>query len=175
MERELDVLLAYTDWLMERAAGACRGLPAGLFTAPTLFGNGRNLGNGSLRDTLLHMSMIEHRWVGVRLCGKPFRPSKDEYPPQNYPGVDSIMQVWHSGRALSLEWLGEHAGELDTPRDILGIFGGASLRATPRDLFTHMLTHTAGHRSDLSSQFSFHGLDLPGLDYILFVAEHGSN
>jgi uncharacterized damage-inducible protein DinB len=169
VDKELDVLFAYTDWLMQRAAEACRQLPAGIFTAPTVFANGVNLGNGSLRETLLHMAMIEQRWIKVRLMGYPYRPAKEEFPPANYPTVESIMQVWHAGRALSLEYLVQHMDELDTPRQMTGIFGSAPISATPRDLFTHALTHTIGHRSDLSSQFSFHGLEAPSFDYIVFV------
>jgi uncharacterized damage-inducible protein DinB len=168
--RTLQSLFDYTEWLMQRAAGACRNLPDGLFTAPTVFANGRNLGNGSLRETLLHMACIEQRWVGVRLLGQPFRPAKEQFPPQNYPDVDSIMQVWADGRLLTMRWLAGHADVLDTPRETLGIFGGPNFRSTPRELLLHALTHTIGHRSDLSSQFSFHGLDLPGLDYVIFVS-----
>jgi uncharacterized damage-inducible protein DinB len=170
MDKDLELLFAYTDWLMNRAAEACRALPADVFTAPTTFANGRNLGIGSLRDTLLHMAMIEQRWISVRLLGKPYRPAKEEFPPQNYPDVDSVMRVWQDGRTLTHRWLGEHAGELDTPREMTGIFGGGTLLATPRDLLLHTLTHTAGHRSDLTSQFSYHGTDAPVFDYIVFVA-----
>jgi uncharacterized damage-inducible protein DinB len=173
MIQELDTLFAYSEWLMQRAAGACEVLPAGLFTAPTTLPNGRNLGHGSLRDTLLHMAMIEQRWVGVRLLGQPYRPARESFPPDDYPDVARVMQVWQRGRAMSNEWLRGHASELDTPRKMTGIFGTASFQTIPRNLFMHALTHTIGHRSDLSSQFSFHGLDAPPSDYIVFVADRG--
>jgi uncharacterized damage-inducible protein DinB len=169
METELNILLAYTDWLMNRAGKACRQLPAGVFTTPTVFANGKYLGSGSLRDTLLHMACVEQRWVKVRLLGQPYRPLKEEIPSKNYPDVDSILQAWSAGRALSMQYLSAHAGELDVPREVRGIFGGTNIRSTPRDLFTHALTHTVGHRSDLSSQFSYHGLDSPEFDYIVYV------
>ena len=169
MDKEFDVLLAYTDWLMQRAAEACRQLPAGIFSAPTVFANGVNLGNGSLRETLLHMAVIEQRWIKIRLMGYPYRPVKEAFPLALYTDVESIMQAWHEGRALSLQYLAQHAGELDVPRPMTGIFGAGTVNATPRDLFTHALTHTVGHRSDLSSQFSFHGLEAPSFDYIVFV------
>jgi len=84
MSKELDLLFAYTGWLMRRAGDACRQLPEGVFTAPTVFANGINLGNGSLRETLLHMAMIEQRWIKVRLMGFPYRPAKVDFPPENY-------------------------------------------------------------------------------------------
>ena len=115
------------------------------------------------------MAMIEQRWIKIRLTGYPYRPAKEAFPPANYPSVDSIMQVWRDGRAMSMQYLTEHTAELDTPRQMLGIFGGAAIQATPRDLFTHALTHTIGHRSDLSSQFSFHGLEAPSFDYIAYI------
>jgi uncharacterized damage-inducible protein DinB len=169
MEAELGILFGYTDWLMNRAGNACKQLPAGVFTAPTVFANGKNLGSGSLRDTLLHMASVEQRWVKVRLLGQPYRPLKEEFPAGHYPDVDSILQTWSAGRALSMQYLTAHTDELDIPRDVRGIFGRANIRATPRDLFTHALTHTVGHRSDLSSQFSYHGLDAPEFDYIVYV------
>jgi uncharacterized damage-inducible protein DinB len=169
MSKELDLLFTYTGWLMRRAGDACRQFPEGVFTAPTVFANGIKLGNGSLRETLLHMAMIEQRWIKVRLMGFPYRPANVDFPPENYPTVDSIMQVWHIGRALSMQYLAQHAGELDVPREMIGIFGSAAILGTPRDLFTHALTHTIGHRSDLSSQFSFYGLEAPSFDYIVFV------
>ena len=169
MERELDVLFAYTEWLMQRAGEACRLLPAGAFTAPTIFPNGINLGHGSLRDTLLHMAMIEQRWVCVRLLGQPYRPAREAFPPANYPDVPDVLDVWRAGRRMATDYLTGHAAELDTPRPMTGIFGGSAVQATPRDLFTHALTHTVGHRSDLSSQFSFLGLEAPALDYIVYV------
>jgi uncharacterized damage-inducible protein DinB len=173
VDRELDVLFAYTEWLMQRAGEACGKLPEGVFTAPTVFPNGINLGNGSLRNTLLHIAMIEQRWVSVRLLGQPYRPAKDAFPPANYPDVPSILEVWRTGRKMSMDYLAAHMDELDTPRQMVSIFGSAPIQATPRDLFTHALTHTVGHRSDISSQFSFHGLDAPSFEYIVFVQESG--
>ncbi len=169
MDTELDLLFRYTEWLMQRMGEACGQLPAGVFTAPTVFPNGIPLGLGSLRDTLLHMAIIEQRWVGVRLLGQPYRPTKEAFPPDNYPDLPSILEVWRAGRQMSMDYLAGHTGELDTPRPVTGIFGRTSVQATPRDLFTHALTHTVGHRSDLSSQFSFHGLEAPNFEYIVFV------
>ncbi len=165
----LDSLLSYTDWLMNRVTDACRALPAGLFTAPTIFPNGRALGNGSLRDTFLHMAMIEHRWVGIRLLGQPYRPTGEQFPPHAYPDPDRVMDVWRSGRALTQQWLSARAAELDTPQEMQGIFGQASFRATPRDLLTHALTHTISHRGDITSQLSFLGVEPPILDYVIYA------
>ena len=86
--------------------------------------------------------MIEQRWIKIRLTGYPYRPAKEAFPPANYPSVDSIMQVWRDGRAMSMQYLTEHTAELDTPRQMLGIFGGAAIQATPRDLFTHALPYS---------------------------------
>ena len=166
---ELDAMLAYTDWLMNRVADACRALPTGLFTAPTVFPNGHALGLGSLCDTFLHMAQNEHRWVGLRFHNLPYRPAREQFPPDDYRDVERVVQLWRSGRALTTHWLAEHQAELDTPREFEGIFGKTTLHTTPRHVLLHTLTHTISHRGDITSQFSFLGAEPPELDYIVFV------
>jgi uncharacterized damage-inducible protein DinB len=159
----LQALYAYNTWANARVFAVCGGLDQTQLEerAPGTF--------GSIEGTLKHLVSVEDAYA---------RMLRDETPAgtgqrEAYFAHDV---AWFAERAA---WLGGEyaqllAGAQPTFYDEPLLVPWFDFRLTKDDGLLQVLSHSAQHRAQVFSVLGERGLEVPDLDYVLFVQSKGA-
>jgi uncharacterized damage-inducible protein DinB len=157
-ERSLRDLYAYNAWANAFVFDQCQNLDRAQLEqqAPGTI--------GTLDETLKHLVRVEDAYVYM-LRGDPLERME---PREEYVAHDL---TWFAQRAAQLG--GEYAALLASAD--AGYFDGAldvpwfDFALTKRDGLHQVLNHSAQHRAQVFSVLGERGMEVPDLDYVLFV------
>ena len=150
-------LYAYNAWANGRMFAACRLADPAVLDAPSP-------GTvGTLAETVQHLVGVEEAYSlmmrGESLANRPSREHHD--------------LEWFATRSVELE--GEYAVIVAHADDA---YLATELRVpwfdfplTKHDGLVQVLNHSAQHRAQVLSALGAHGVDVPDVDYVLFVEE----
>lgn len=160
MDTPLRSLYAHHAWANARVFAACRDVDQQQLDeqAPGTY--------GSIAKTLQHLVVVEDAYVHML---------RDESPAQIESRDDHDLP-WFARRAAELgrEYLdllaraddAYYAGPLVVP--------WFDFALTKQDGLLQVLSHSAQHRAQVFSILGAHGVEVPDLDYVLFVEEQSA-
>jgi uncharacterized damage-inducible protein DinB len=162
-EQSLRDLYAYNSWANGEVFAVCRGLDRAQLEqqAPGTF--------GSLEDTLKHLIGVEDAYFYM-LQNKP---PESRGPREEYAAHDL---AWFAERAAQLGegyaalLAGADAAYFQSPLDVPWF----EFALTKRDGLHQVLSHSAQHRAQVFSVLGAHSMEVPDLDYVLFVEQKQS-
>lgn len=159
-EQSLRDLYAYNAWANAEVFSACRDLDQSQLEqdAPGTI--------GTVEETLGHLVRVEDAYLHM-LRGEPLQSLG---VPAEYAARGL---AWFAQRSLGLAQ--EYAALLadadssffDAPLDVPWF----DFALTKRDGLHQVLSHSAQHRAQVFSVLGERGMDVPGLDYVLFVEQ----
>jgi uncharacterized damage-inducible protein DinB len=160
--RSLQALYAYNAWANARVFAVCTGLDQTQLVerAPGTI--------GTIEETLKHMVSVEDVYARM-LRGAPADGGQRE-----------------AYFAHDVSWFADRAAQLGRDyRDLLAQAGATlydeplvvswfDFALTKHDGLLQVLSHSAQHRAQVFSVLGERGLDVPDLDYVLFVESRGA-
>lgn len=152
-------LYRFNYWARDRQLEACAALTEEQFLRP--------MGNSfsSLRDTLVHLLQVEWIWL-ERWNGRAPKvwPSGAEFT-----GLAKVRERWQTVERDMFQFLG-HVTEPDLRREISYVnFQGQTFTYALWRMMTHVLTHQAYHRGQVTTLLRQLGKPAPMVDYLLAV------
>ncbi len=140
MEAALLDLCAYTEAWRERLRRAWAMVPPGGWDRPITAG-AAPVGHGSLRDTVIHVVMVEEDWMEVDIVGRDVDLEAEIYVPERFPDMDSILDRGQEVRARFREWIPRWQEPVHLPK--------REFTTTVGDILMHVLLHEVAHHGDL--------------------------
>jgi uncharacterized damage-inducible protein DinB len=156
----LERLCRYNAWANRRVFDLCRRLPASLLDQEA---RGTS---GTLGMTLKHLVAVEDVYL-IMLRG-------DE--PGSVGSMEAYLArdlAWFANRSVELgaaylAWLGR--SDQSALQRNLGV-SWFDFPVTGADGLLQVLTHSCQHRAQVLSVLGSRGIDVPGLDYVMMLAE----
>lgn len=155
----LDELFRFNAWANGRVLALAENL------ADQLLDERRELGQGTLRNTLFHILTAEEIWL-ERWLGKPRRPFPVEAEGMAIAAIRERLAVVNRQRGELMESAGKSGlTELCRYQDVRG-----NAWANPLgELMLHVANHGVHHRAQALNFLKHCGLNVPGgLDYVFF-------
>ena len=163
----LQALYAYNAWANARVFAVCGGLDQAHLEerAPGTF--------GSIEDTLKHLVSTEEVYAAMLRDETLAQGEQREAQREAYFAHD-------------VTWFAERAAQLGRAyQDLLAQAGATfydepllvpwfDFRLTKHDGLLQVLSHSAQHRAQVFSVLGERGLEVPNLDYVLFVQSKGA-
>ena len=157
---DLQILVDYHYWAIERALAAIETLPLDHFT--------RDLGGSfaSVRDTLAHMQGAEWIWL-ERFHGRA--PSRG-LSPERFPDLASARAAW-AETERDLRELVEHIDDQGITRVFpYRLLNGQTGESRVGDTVQHLVNHGTYHRGQLTTMLRQLGAAPPAsTDYIAYL------
>jgi uncharacterized damage-inducible protein DinB len=158
------LLYDYNSWANHRMLDACAALGPEQFT--------RDMGSSyrSVRDTLVHLMLVEWLWL-ERWHGR----SPTAYAPAaDFPNVDSVRARWTEiGRDL-LDYIASLTQE-DVQRVVHHNTTAGVPQAAPLwQMLQHALNHSTYHRGQVTTLLRQLGAKATGTDLIMFYRERAA-
>jgi uncharacterized damage-inducible protein DinB len=133
-------------WANTRAMEVCADLPDALLDA-TVQGTG-----GSVRETLMHITGAEQRYV-MRLSGRPTTFGEHD----GWPGVAALAEaVGESGQLLI-----DFAATADPEGVLEGEYQGQVVTLPVAIMYVQAINHATEHRSQIATILSQQGIEAP--------------
>jgi uncharacterized damage-inducible protein DinB len=159
--KDLETLFDYGYWANRKLFDVMSQLTPEQFAQP-LAG-----GDGSIRNTMVHMLSAERVWLdrcGGRARGTPLKPV-------DFPTVASLVETWNQVQASVREFLSTLRDE-DLARPIEFAIGGTDKRSMPLgELLQHAANHGVHHRGQVSLRLRLLGYTPDNFDLLLYYAE----
>jgi uncharacterized damage-inducible protein DinB len=154
VERALLELCDYTEAWRERLRQSFAGVPPGGWDRPVTAG-GAPVGHGSLRDTVVHIVLVEDDWQVVDIDGRHEVDLEPDYAPEGFADLDAILakgvEVRERFRARTPSW----REPVHLPK--------RDFDTTVGDILMHVLLHEVAHHGDLTTILA--ALGAPELNY----------
>jgi uncharacterized damage-inducible protein DinB len=152
-------LYTYNYWARDRQLAACASLTDEQFTRP--------MGNSfsSLRDTLVHLLVVEWVWL-ERWNGRAPKawPSQAEFT-----GLEQVTTRWKAIEHAMWEFL-ERVSEEDLKSELSYInFKGETWTYALWQMMIHLINHQSYHRGQVTTLLRQLGKTAPMVDYLLAV------
>jgi len=119
---------------------------------------------GSIRNTLVHVMSAEWGWLDR--CGGP--PRGPKLNPENFPTVQSVLELWTSVESNMRAFLGT-LSDADLARDIEFSLGGPPKSMALGDLLHHAAVHAAHHRGQVALLLRELGRTPGNFDFVIFA------
>ena len=157
-------LYEYNSWANHRTLEACAGLSDEQFT--------RDLRSSfrSLRDTLVHILLVEWLWRERWLGGSP-----DKYPPaSDFPNLESVRRRWSEVERNLLGYIASLKPE-DVDRVIeYKTTAGVPQAAPLWQMLQHLVNHGTYHRGQVATMLRQLDAKPIGTDLIIFYRERAT-
>jgi uncharacterized damage-inducible protein DinB len=157
-------LYDYNSWANHRTLEACAALNDEQFT--------RDLHSSfrSVRDTLVHIMLVEWLWR-ERWLGR----SPDKYPPaSDFPNLESVRQRWAEIERNLLDYVSalkpEDIDRVITHKTTAGVPQSAPLS----QMLQHLVNHGTYHRGQVATMLRQLDAKPIGTDLILFYREQAA-
>ena len=105
---DLQTILDYSARFRARLRGALASITTEQWTREF-----HNIGNTTLRDTLLHIVQVEDGWVQFDILGRTLDDSI--YASEHYPTVVSLFSQWDTVRQQTLDFIVERGPDGSPP------------------------------------------------------------
>jgi uncharacterized damage-inducible protein DinB len=154
LEAALLELCDYTEGWRVRFAEACAGVTAEQWARPITAGPAP-VGHGSLRDTVVHVILVEDDWQQVDIEGRRDLDLEPEYAPERFADLNAILARGAEVRDRFRGWIPRWREPVHLPdRDFT---------TTTGDILMHVLLHEIAHHGDLTTILS--ALEVPEWGY----------
>src|SRR5262245_44404638 len=159
--KDLETLFDHGYWANRKLFEVASQLTPEQFTQP-LAG-----GDGSVRNTMVHMLNAEWGWLdrcGGRARGAPLDPV-------DYPTVAALVETWIQVEASVREFLSTLRDE-DLARHVEFAIGGMDKRSMPLgEVLQHAANHGGRHRGQVSLRLRLLGYAPDNFDLLLYYGE----
>ena len=157
-------LYDYNSWANHRTLEACAALDDEQFT--------RDLHSSfrSVRDTLVHIMLVEWLWR-ERWLGR----SPDKYPPaSDFPSLESVRQRWAEAERNLLDYVSALK-----PEDIDRVIAHKTTAGVPQSaplsqMLQHLVNHGTYHRGQVATMLRQLDAKPIGTDLIVFYRERAA-
>lgn len=143
-----------------------------LFTAldhlqPDAIGSDQGLFFHSIHHTVDHMLVVSQAWLG-RLKGEPFSPN---YKAINHPDWRELKITLRKEVRHLQDWLAAKPDEFFDKQISFSGSDGKPRQMWVRDVLTHLFTHFAHHRGQVSAVATRLGAPCPEMDFLYYRRE----
>jgi uncharacterized damage-inducible protein DinB len=161
-------MYAYDRWATDRILAAAEGLGEEQLNAPGV------AGQGSIRDTLLHMIEAQRRWLTVWQGDVPaaegfgFRLDRTLFP-----DIATVRTEWHQLASDVEAYCATLTDERCAGPVVLDLARWQSMPVALWQFLYQIANHGTQHRSEVASMLTGYGYSPGGLDFMFFVRERG--
>jgi uncharacterized damage-inducible protein DinB len=164
MKAYLEQLYDYNVWANGLILKYAEMLPEEQFTVDTTHSF------GSIRDTLVHILIVEWLWrERIQGTGLEYRQALEEIIPEDYPSVEKLYDRWFDEELAMRNIMGDMAEE-----DFLRLVpytnaSGRELEDPVADVLAHLVLHGMQHRAEVAAILTDFGFSPGSLDYTAYL------
>lgn len=162
--QEVTLLFAYDAWATERIFGQAAKVSEAELLAP------RPFGQGSLRDTLVHM--VSAMWIWRTRCQEGRSPTQF-LAAGDFADITAVQRRWQVESAALRDYV---AGLNET--DLGGTFHYQDTRGNRHQdqlwsILAHVINHSTQHRAEVAAILTTLGYSPGDLDLIVYLRQKG--
>jgi uncharacterized damage-inducible protein DinB len=164
MKAFLDQLYDYNVWANGLILKYAEQLPEEQFTQETTHSF------GSIRDTLIHILIVEWLWrEHMQGTGLEYAQALEQVVPEDYPTVGKLYHRWFDEELAMRNFL----GDLDE-QGVMQLVpytnaAGRELEDSIAEILAHMVLHGMQHRAEAAAMLTDFGFSPGNLDYTAYL------
>ena len=161
-------LYGYNSWATRQVLDAAEQLTPEQLHAPG------QAGHGSIRDTLIHLIIVQRRWLSWWDGSLPPDAAYTlRLDPADYPDLAAVRALWESLDQQTRAFV-ERLGDEEAARDFVNqLPNGAEWRMTLWRMMLHVANHGTQHRSEVAAMLTDAGHSPGNLDLLFFMEQLG--
>lgn len=158
------LLYDYNSWANHRTLDACAALTDEQFT--------HDLGSSfrSVRDTLVHLFLVEWIWLERWHGRTPTSPQ----PASDFPNLEAVRRRWDEGERNLIDYI----ASLE-PEDLSRVIHHKTMKGDPQSaphwqMLQHLVNHQTYHRGQITTLLRQLGAKAVSTDLIAFYRERAA-